>query len=142
MRWLMTSAQSAVVQVQLYSTVETLSGNWSPVAHRTADRIPACRLQPPYTTQSKLRYKEFKANFLFYPALVLFFLLTLLVTLLKTSSVRFTVLNPPGLLYSTVRYVVRLLCRMYVFITNNTFTTNTLGVIFHKTCCNNKIYTN
>lgn len=44
MRWLMTSAQSAVVQVQLYSTVEALSGNWSPVAHRTADRIPACRL--------------------------------------------------------------------------------------------------
>lgn len=43
MRWLMTSAQSAVVQVQ-YSTVEALSGNWSPVAHRTADRIPACRL--------------------------------------------------------------------------------------------------
>lgn len=55
---------------------------------------------------------------------------------------RFTALNHPGLLYNTVHYVLRLLCRMYVFITNITFTTNNLGVIIHKTCCNKKNYTN
>lgn len=150
MRRLMTSAQSAIVQVQLYSTVEALSGNWSLVTSSAPDSWPHSGLQTVaaihYSVQAVIQRIQSEFSFISGPRFILpAHLITNAVYWKHHRYVlRFTVLNPPGLLYSTVHYVVRLLCRMYVFITNNTFTTNNLGVIIHKTCCNKKtiIYTN